>query len=90
MEYIEGNGQDFDYGCNYTECAVLKYYQEMGAGKYMPYVCVMDLTASSALRTGLQRTTTLFYGGDHCDFTYKKNRSSLPGIPLENLPEYRK
>jgi len=89
MEYVEGNGDNFDYGCNYTECAALKFYREMGAEKYMPYVCVMDLTASSALRTGLHRTTTLYYGGNTCDFQYKKNRLSLPGIPLENLPEYK-
>jgi hypothetical protein len=89
MEYVEGNGDDFDYGCSYTECAVLKFFQEMGTEKYMPYVCVMDLTSSSALRTGLNRTSTLYYGGNCCDFHYKKNRPSMPGLPLENLPEYR-
>ncbi len=89
MEFVEGNGDDFDYGCNYSECAVLKFYQKMGAEKYMPYVCVMDFTSSSALGTGLHRTTTLHYGGDCCDFQYKQNRPSKPGIPLEELPEYK-
>ena len=89
MEYIEGDGIEFDFGCNYTECAVLKFYRKMGAEKYMPYVCVMDLTLSNALGTGLQRTSTLNYGGHCCDFRYKKGRPSLPGLPLEDLPEYR-
>jgi hypothetical protein len=89
MDYVEGDGIEFDIGCSYTECAVLKYYQKMGAEKYMPYVCVMDLTASNALRTGLNRTTTIYYGGSCCDFQYKKNRPSMSGLPLENLPEYR-
>jgi hypothetical protein len=89
MEYVEGNGIDFDFGCNYTECATLKFFQEMRAEKYMPYVCVMDLTYSRALHTGLHRTTTLFYGGPYCDFRYKKNDTSLPGLPLEDLPEYK-
>jgi len=89
MEYIEGDGVEFDYGCTYTECAVLKFYRKMGAEKYMPYVCVMDLTSSSALGTGLHRTSTLNYGGDCCDFQFKKNRPSIPGLPLEDLPEYR-
>ncbi len=89
MEYIEGDGIEFDYGCSYTACAVLKFFREMGAEKYMPYVCVMDLTSSKALRTGLHRTTTLYYGGGCCDFQFKKNRPSMPGLPLEDLPEYR-
>lgn len=89
MEYVEGDGIDFDYGCNYSECAVLKFYRKMGVEKFMPYVCVMDLTSSHALGTGLHRTMTLNYGGNCCDFQFKKDRSSLPGLPLENLPEYR-
>lgn len=89
MEYVEGDGLEFDYGCTYTECAVYKFYQKMGADEYMPYICAMDMTSSSALGTGLHRTSTLYYGGDCCDFQYKKNRSSMPGIPLENLPEYK-
>ena len=89
MEYVEGDGVEFDYGCNYSECAVLKFYRKMGAEKYMPYVCLMDLTSSNALRTGLNRTMTLNYGGKCCDFQFKKDRPSLPGLPLERLPEYR-
>ncbi len=89
MEYVEGDGIEFDFGCNYTECAVLEFFRKMDAEKYMPYVCAMDLTSSKALRTGLHRTTTLFYGGDCCDFQYKKNRPSMPGLPLEDLPEYK-
>jgi hypothetical protein len=88
MEYIESDGEDFDFGCNYTECAVLKFYRQMGAQDYMPYICVMDFTMSRALRTGLQRTTTLHYGGDCCDFRYKKNRLGTRALPIENLPEY--
>jgi hypothetical protein len=88
MEYVEGDGVEFDFGCNYTQCAVLKYYRAMGAEAYMPYVCVMDFTASNALRTGLHRTNTLYFGGECCDFRYKKNRPSPPGLPLEALPEF--
>ena len=89
MEYVEGGGDDFDFGCNYTECAVLKLFRQMGAEKYMPYVCVMDFTMSMALRTGLHRSTTLYYGGDCCDFRYKKNQLGTPALPIESLPEYR-
>lgn len=89
FKYIEGNGKSFDYGVDYTECAVLKLYQRFGAEKYMPYVCVGDFASSGALRTGLTRTTTLQFGGYCCDFRYKKNSSALQGLPLNNLPEYK-
>jgi len=49
MEYVEGDGESFDFGCNYTECAVLKFFQKMDGEKYIPYVCVMDFTMSRAL-----------------------------------------
>lgn len=89
MEYVEGDGVEFDYGCDYTECAVLKFYRAMDTERFMPYVCVMDFTASHVLRTGLQRTTSLYYGGPCCDFRYQQNRPSLTGLPLEALPEFR-
>ena len=89
MEYIEGDGDTFGFGCNFTECAVLKLFRQKGAEKYMPYVCVTDFTTSRALRTGLQRTTTLYFGGDCCDFRYEKNRLGALALPIEDLPEYR-
>jgi hypothetical protein len=73
MEYIEGDGEELDYATNYTECAVLKFFREMNAEKYMPFICVTDLTMSKILSTGLHRQTTLFYGGDCCDFQLKKS-----------------
>ncbi len=88
MDFVEGNGTDFDFALNYSECAVLKLFREMGAEMYMPYLCVTDLTMSNILGTGLRRQTILFYGGDCCDFQFKKNRCSMPGLPLEELPEY--
>jgi len=90
MTYVEGDGETCDFGCDYTECAVLKFYRQMAADKYMPYVCAMDFTMSRALRTGLQRTTSLHYGADCCDFRYKKNRLGLSALPIEELPEYRR
>jgi hypothetical protein len=86
---VDGDGADFDYGTDYTECAVLKLFRQMGAEQYMPCICVGDLAASRALRTGLHRTTTLNYGGPCCDFRFKRNREASPGLPLKNLPEHK-
>ena len=89
MEYVEGDGIDFDFGCDFTQCAIQMFFQKMGAEKYMPYLCATDYTASRVFRSGLQRTMTLALGGKCCDFRYKKNHPALPGLPLEGLPEYR-
>jgi hypothetical protein len=89
MEYVEGDGENYDYGCNYTECAVLKFYLKKGAAEYMPYVCVADFGMSRALRTGLTRTQTIQYGGACCDFRFKKNHLGLSPLPLEGLPEFQ-
>ena len=89
MVFVEGDGEKFDYGCDYTECAVLKFFRHMGADEYMPWVCVMDFTMSTALRTGLYRTKTLYFGGNCCDFRYKANALGLPSLPITELPEYR-
>ena len=73
MEYVEGDGKNFDFGCNYTECAILKFYRRMGYEEYVPYLCATDMTYSRALRLGLKRSTTQYYGSNSCDFRYKKN-----------------
>jgi hypothetical protein len=89
MEYVEGDQQSFDFGCDYLECAVLKLVQNLGMQKYMPYICVGDFAVSKALGTGLQRTQTFFCGGTCCDFRYKKGGTVLEALPFENLPEYQ-
>ena len=89
MEYVEGDGVDFDFGVNYIECATLKLFKSMGAEKYMPYMCVGDFAISKALGTGLTRTCTRFFGGKFCDFRFKRGRDALKGLSFEELPEYK-
>jgi hypothetical protein len=89
VEFVSGDGIDFDFGFDVSDCAVLNFYRRMQAEKHLPYVCIGDFAASSALGTGLRRTTTLSNGAVQCDFRYRRNRESLPGLPLEDLPEYK-
>jgi hypothetical protein len=89
MEYVAGDGVDFDFGSNYTQCAILIFFQKQGAKKYMPYLCATDYSLSRAFSMGLQRTMTLALGGQCCDFRLKKNRPTVPPLPLEGLAEYR-
>ena len=90
VSFIPGYGNDFDFGFDCEECALVKYYDRMDAGHHLPYICIGDFASSRALRTGLRRTTTLSYGGPCCDFRYKRNTLGLVGYPPENLPEYHR
>ncbi len=74
FNFIDGNGADFDYGIDYTECGICKFYQSQGAAELIPYMCMLDFPISKAANSGLVRTTTLGRGGPRCDFRYKIGR----------------
>jgi len=88
VQFIPGDGRDFDFGFDVTECALVKFYGRMHAQEHLPYVCIGDFAASSALKTGLRRTTTISNGAAKCDFRYGRKRNALLGLPVEQLPEY--
>jgi hypothetical protein len=73
FEFVPGN-QDFDFGIDYTECGICKYYQAQGAEELTPFMCLLDAPISRAMNTGLVRTKTLAQGDDRCDFRYKTGR----------------
>lgn len=72
LRFVEGDGRNFDYGIDYTECAGCKFLKEQGAPELAPYLCALDKANSERLGWGLIRTTTLARGGDKCDFRFKK------------------
>lgn len=73
-EFIPGDGKDFDFGINYTECGVVKYLKSQGVPELAPYVCLNDFPRSKVLGTGLQRTKTIANGDGICNFRYKQDR----------------
>ncbi|MEJ2559208.1 MAG: L-2-amino-thiazoline-4-carboxylic acid hydrolase [Anaerolineae bacterium] len=81
LAYVEGDGQDFDYGIDYIECASCKFLNDQGATELGPYVCAVDKVASEMLGWGLRRTMTLAEGGERCDFRFKKGRKTCVTIP---------
>ena len=81
LAYVEGDGQDFDYGIDYIECASCKFLNEQDAAELGPYVCAVDKVASEMLGWGLRRTMTLAEGGERCDFRFKKGGKTLVTIP---------
>jgi hypothetical protein len=80
--FINGDGRTFDYGIDYTECAICKFYHAQKADEFMPYVCQLDYPMSKLLGTGLTRTGTLADGRACCDFRFKYGREVVRTAPM--------
>ena len=81
LEFIEGDGKNFDYGVDYLECASCKFLTRQGAPEIAPYLCPVDIHYSRALGWGLTRTMTLAEGADRCDFRFKKGGETNVAVP---------
>jgi hypothetical protein len=72
VEYLIGEGNEFDFGVNYLECGNYNFVKRHGGEEFAPYVCMSDIALSDAMGWGLIRTQTLADGCQHCDFRFKK------------------
>ena len=72
--FIKGDGKEFDFGMDFTECAICKFFHAQGADEFTPFLCSLDFSMSKAFGTGLVRTMTLAEGAEKCDFRYKRGR----------------
>ena len=72
VEYLIGDGEDFDFGVNYLKCGNLEFAKRHGGAEFAPYICMSDIALSDAMGWGLKRTQTLADGCSHCDFRFKK------------------
>jgi hypothetical protein len=79
--FLEGDGHTFDFGIDYTECALVKFFGQQGAGEFTRYLCLIDFAQQRALGTGFSRTTTLAETGERCDFRWKKGEETRPAWP---------
>ena len=70
-EFVEGDGDTFDYGYNFTECATHKFYVTQGAEEFLPLYCFLDFPKSRLYGLGLSRKGTLAEGCEVCDFLFK-------------------
>ncbi|MEM5774082.1 MAG: L-2-amino-thiazoline-4-carboxylic acid hydrolase, partial [Anaerolineaceae bacterium] len=61
-EFVEGNGQSFDYGIDMLECGILKFLEQQGAPELTPYLCAVDYITYHAMGIELQRDETLAAG----------------------------
>ena len=82
IDFIEGDGENYDYGVDYFECASCKFLTKQGAPELAPYLCPVDIHYSRALGWGLTRTMTLAEGADKCDFRFKKGGETNVAVPV--------
>jgi hypothetical protein len=79
--YIVGDGKEFDYGYDITECGVCKFLHAQHADELAPFLCLVDFPLSKAFGRGLVRNMTIAEGAEKCDFRYKKGRDTKEGWP---------
>jgi hypothetical protein len=75
-EVVMGDGKEFDWGINFTACAIQKFYTAQNALEFLPYVCRLDYLTSAAFGIGLVRTETLANGDARCNPRLKQGRET--------------
>jgi hypothetical protein len=71
FDFVIGDGREFDYGYDYTECASLKFYHNLGADEFTPFYCYLDFPICRVNGTGLSRTMTMSEGYEKCNHRIK-------------------
>jgi hypothetical protein len=87
--FIEGDGQAFDVGMDYTECGICKFFHEQGADEFAPYLCLTEYPVQKAMGTGMDRTMTIAEGANRCDPRFKRGREVREGWPPQFLTPKR-
>jgi hypothetical protein len=72
FSFVDGDGREFDYGVDYSECGGCKFLSKQGASELAPYICTADIVYSKAFGWGLIRTKTIAEGFEKCDFRFKQ------------------
>jgi len=75
-EVVIGDGTEFGWGIDFTECAIQKFYTAQNALEFLPYVCRLDYLTSAAFGIGLVRTKTLANGDERCNPRLKPGRET--------------
>ncbi|MBT3274126.1 MAG: hypothetical protein HN368_13295 [Spirochaetales bacterium] len=89
LENIDLAGAAFDFGYNYTKCALLKIFSDNGVEEYLKYVCLGDYTLFTSIGVGFTRTQTIAHGAPICDFRFKRKGKNIEAWPPEYLPEWK-
>ena len=70
--FVEGDGETFHYGFDYTECGVCKLCESENAREFTPFLCDIDYITYDAFGMHLFRTKILGGGDDICNFRFMR------------------
>ncbi|MBU2552533.1 MAG: L-2-amino-thiazoline-4-carboxylic acid hydrolase [Proteobacteria bacterium] len=87
-EFVDGDGRGFDFGIDFVECGLCKFFGRRGAERYTPIFCLSDYATYRAFKIGFRRTRTLAAGAAACDFRFNQDWTTPRGWPPESLEEY--
>jgi L-2-amino-thiazoline-4-carboxylic acid hydrolase len=88
--FVVGDGREFDYGYDLTECASQKFYRQQGAEAFLPYYCYLDFVAGKAQGFGFSRTMNLYEGHGKCNHRFKAGGRTEAKWPPPFLKEKRR
>ena len=69
--------EENDYGLDFVECGIYKFFKEHDAEEFTPYMCAMDRIMSKTGNLGLHRTETIAEGSNRCNFRFKSGRKTM-------------
>ncbi len=82
-DFVEGDGETFDYGIDYRSCPCFAFFKAHDAEPFAPYYCLLDFPEAKLMNRGFFRTKTLAKGDDLCNFRYKKGKKDLQDWKIE-------
>jgi hypothetical protein len=87
VEYVVGEGDDFDWGVDYLQCGNHSFALQHGGAEFAPYICMSDIALSDAMGWGLIRTQTLADGCRYCNFRFKKGAATQISSKMPEVQE---
>ncbi len=88
IDFVEGDGDSFEWGWDITECGIQKAYKKLGDEKYLPFICLGDHYEAEGLGFGFSRTQTLGFGAPLCTHRFLKNYKTPSAWPPDELEEF--
>ncbi len=76
VQFVEGSGEHFDYGFDFTECGICKLFQAENASQFTKHMCRIDYLTTSFNGIELIRTGTIANGHEKCDFRFRKLKNN--------------
>ncbi len=81
FDFLKGKDEAFDFGLNYTECAVCKMNDQIGEEDFTEVICAAGCMHNDFEEMGFKRTKSLASGDDHCDFRFSEKRTTKIALP---------